>query len=321
MKPTYGRVSRYGLVAYASSLDQVGSITKDVTDCALMLQALCGYDPRDSTSVDLPVPNFPEFLEEDVRGLKIGVPGEFFLEGLDGEVAEAVRRAADEFVQRGAVAVDVSLPHTPHVVPVYYLIATAEASSNLARYDGVKYGYRAEGPFANLREMYMKTRAQGFGTEVKRRIMLGTYALSAGYYDAYYGKAQQVRTLIRRDYEEAFGKCDVILSPTAPSAAFRIGEKIDDPLQMYLVDIFTASVNLAGLPGISVPCGYTRGGLPLGLQIMGKPFDEGNGPARSLCLRTVRGCGQTKTGCLTNSPSEVSWTTKLSSGWRSTRSF
>jgi len=275
LKPTYGRVSRYGLVAYASSLDQIGPITKNVIDCSLMLQALCGYDPRDSTSVNQSVPDFSAFLSEDIQGMRFGVPKEYFVEGIDPEVEAAVRHAVRIFEQKGAVPVEVTLPSTQYVIPVYYLIATAEASSNLARYDGVKYGYRAEGPFDNLRQMYEKTRAEGFGTEVKRRIMLGTYALSSGYYDAYYKKAQQVRTLIRQDFIKAFQHCDVILAPACPSPAFRIGERIGDPLQMYLLDIFTASVNLSGLPGLCLPCGYTETGLPLGLQILGKAFDEG----------------------------------------------
>ena len=274
MKPTYGRVSRYGLVAYASSLDQIGPITKTVTDAALMLGVLCGHDPLDSTSANVPVPDFPVTCRGEVRGLRFGVPREYFVAGMDPEVEAAVRAAVRVFEGLGAVPVELSLPHTQYVVPAYYLIATAEASSNLARYDGVKYGYRARGPFANLREMYTKTRAEGFGSEVKRRIMLGTYALSSGYYDAYYRKAQEVRTLIRRDFERAFEQCDVILAPAAPTPAFRIGEKIGDPLQMYLVDIFTASVNLAGLPALCLPCGYTREGLPLGLQILGRPFAE-----------------------------------------------
>jgi len=275
LKPTYGRVSRFGLVAYASSLDQAGPIAKDVTDCSLLLQAICGHDARDSTSVDSPVPDFSSCLRDDIRGLRFGIPGEYFVAGMDPEVESALRGAAAAFEAAGAVPVEVSLPHTPYVIPVYYLIATAEASSNLARYDGVKYGTRAGGPFANLLEMYRRTRAQGFGPEVKRRIMLGTYALSSGYYDAYYRKAQQVRTLIRRDFEDALRRCDILLAPASPTAAFRIGEKIDDPLQMYLLDIFTASVNLAGLPGLSLPCGFTRQGLPLGMQILGRPFEEG----------------------------------------------
>ena len=274
MKPTYGRISRFGLVAFASSLDQIGPITKDVEDCALLLQVLCGHDPLDSTSVDEPVPDFAACLTGEVAGLRIGVPREYFVEGLDAEVEGSVREAIAHLEGRGAVPVEISLPHTVHAIPVYYLVATAEASSNLARYDGVKYGYRAAGPFQSLQQMYERTRAEGFGQEVKRRIMLGTYALSSGYYDAYYGKAQQVRTLIRRDFTEAFRSCDVVLTPTVPAPAFRMGEKVDDPLQMYLLDIFTTSANLAGLPGLSLPCGYTQAGLPVGLQILGKPFDE-----------------------------------------------
>jgi aspartyl-tRNA(Asn)/glutamyl-tRNA(Gln) amidotransferase subunit A len=275
MKPTYGRVSRFGLVAFASSLDQIGPIAKDVTDCSLLLQALCGYDPCDSTSVDTPVPDFTSFLTGDVRGLRIGIPREYFIEGVAPEVEEAVRKAIRVFEKEGAVPVEISLPHTEHGIPVYYLIATAEASSNLARYDGVKYGFRAEGAADTLRQMYHRTRSEGFGAEVKRRIMLGTYALSSGYYDAYYRKAQQVRTLIRQDFVEAFRHCDVIVTPTVPSPAFRIGEKTGDPLQMYLLDIFTTTVNLAGLPGLSMPCGTTSEGLPVGMQILGKHFDEG----------------------------------------------
>ena len=275
MKPTYGRVSRFGLVAFASSLDQIGPIAKDVTDCSLLLQALCGYDPCDSTSVDSEVPDFASFLTGDVRGLRIGIPKEYFIEGMDAEVEEAVRKGIRIFEKEGAVPVEISLPHTAYGIPVYYLIATAEASSNLARYDGVKYGFRAEGASDTLRQMYHRTRSEGFGAEVKRRIMLGTYALSSGYYDAYYRKAQQVRTLIRQDFVEAFQHCDVIVTPTVPSPAFPIGEKTGDPLQMYLLDIFTTTVNLAGLPGLSMPCGTTSGGLPVGMQILGKHFDEG----------------------------------------------
>ncbi len=275
MKPTYGRVSRFGLVAFASSLDQIGPIAKDVTDCSLLLQALSGYDPRDSTSVDAPVPDFASFLTGDVRGLRMGIPKEYFVEGMDAEVEEAVRKAIRVLEEAGAVPVEISLPHSAYGIPVYYLIATAEASSNLARYDGVKYGFRAKGASDSLRQMYCRTRSEGFGTEVKRRIMLGTYALSSGYYDAYYRKAQQVRTLIRRDFMEAFDRCDVIVTPTVPSPAFPIGEKTGDPLQMYLLDIFTTTVNLAGLPGLSIPCGTTSGGLPVGMQILGRHFDEG----------------------------------------------
>ena len=274
MKPTYGRVSRFGLVAFASSLDQIGPIAKDVTDCSLLLEALCGYDPLDSTSVDAPVPSFSSALTGDVRGLRIGIPKEYFIEGMDAEVEEAIRDGIRIFEKEGALPVEISLPHTSYGIPVYYLIATAEASSNLARYDGVKYGFRAEGASDTLRKMYHRTRSEGFGAEVKRRIMLGTYALSSGYYDAYYRKAQQVRTLIRQDFVEAFQHCDVIVTPTAPSPAFRIGEKTGDPLQMYLLDIFTTTVNLAGLPGLSMPCGYTAQGLPVGMQLLGKHFDE-----------------------------------------------
>jgi len=275
MKPTYGRVSRFGLVAFASSLDQIGPIAKDVTDLSLLLEVLCGYDPLDSTSVDADVPDFTSFLTGDVTGLRIGIPKEYFIEGLDAEVEEAIRNGIRTFEKEGAVAVEISLPHTSYGIPVYYLIATAEASSNLARYDGVKYGFRSRASSDTLRQMYHRTRSEGFGTEVKRRIMLGTYALSSGYYDAYYRKAQQVRTLIRQDFVDAFEHCDVIMTPTAPSPAFRIGEKTDDPLQMYLLDIFTTSVNLAGLPGLSLPCGYTAEGLPVGMQLLGKYFDEG----------------------------------------------
>jgi aspartyl-tRNA(Asn)/glutamyl-tRNA(Gln) amidotransferase subunit A len=274
MKPTYGRVSRFGLVAFASSLDQIGPIAKDVTDCSLLLEALCGYDPLDSTSVDLPVPSFSSALTGEVRGMRIGIPKEYFIEGMDAEVEEAVRNGIRIFEKEGALPVEISLPHTSYGIPVYYLIATAEASSNLARYDGVKYGYRAMGASDTLRQMYHRTRSQGFGTEVKRRIMLGTYALSSGYYDAYYRKAQQVRTLIRQDFMEAFQHCDVIVTPTVPGPACRIGEKTGDPLQMYLLDIFTTTVNLAGLPGLSMPCGYTAEGLPVGMQLLGKHFDE-----------------------------------------------
>ena len=275
MKPTYGRVSRFGLVAFASSLDQIGPIAKDVTDLSLLLEVLCGYDPLDSTSVDADVPDFSSFLTGDVTGLRIGIPKEYFIEGLDTEVEEAIRDGIRTFEKEGAVPVEISLPHTSYGIPVYYLIATAEASSNLARYDGVKYGFRSGASSDTLRQMYHQTRSEGFGTEVKRRIMLGTYALSSGYYEAYYRKAQQVRTLIRQDFVDAFEHCDVIMTPTAPSPAPRIGEKTDDPLQMYLLDIFTISVNLAGLPGLSLPCGYTAEGLPVGMQLLGKYFDEG----------------------------------------------
>jgi aspartyl-tRNA(Asn)/glutamyl-tRNA(Gln) amidotransferase subunit A len=273
LKPTYGRVSRYGLVAFASSLDQIGPITKDVTDAAIMMNVIAGHDPLDSTSANVPVPDFTRALAKDVKGLKVGIPKEYFIEGMDPEVEKAVRQAVKVLEGLGATIVDVSLPHTGYAVATYYILATSEASSNLARYDGVKYGFRAEGA-KDLLDLYLKSRSQGFGAEVKRRIMLGTYALSAGYYDAYYKKGQQVRTLIKRDFEEAFRAADVIVTPTAPTAAFKIGEKTTDPLQMYLSDIFTISVNLAGIPGISVPCGFTGANLPIGLQILGKHFDE-----------------------------------------------
>ncbi len=275
MKPTYGRVSRYGLVAFASSLDQIGPLTKDVEDCAIMMNAISGYDPCDSTSVNVAIPDYKSFLVKGVKGLRIGIPDEYFVEGMDPDVEKAVREAVKLFETWGARVQKISLPHTEYAVAIYYIIATAEASSNLARYDGVKYGYRSR-DYRDLLEMYSRTRAEGFGQEVKRRIILGTYVLSAGYYDAYYRKASQVRTLMRRDFEEAFQKVDVILTPTAPTPAFKIGEKVEDPLQMYLSDIHTIPVNLAGIPAMVVPCGFSRDGLPIGLQIMGKHFDEGS---------------------------------------------
>ncbi len=273
LKPTYGRVSRYGLVAFASSLDQIGPMTKDVRDAALLLHVIGGKDPRDSTSADTALPDFMQALTGEVQGLRIGIPREYFIEGIDPEVERAVRNAVKVLEGLGAATADISLPHTEYGVAVYYILAPSEASSNLARYDGIKYGYRTP-EWSNLRDMYMRTRDEGFGAEVKRRIMLGTYALSAGYYDAYYKKAQQVRTLIRRDFEAAFRRVDVIVAPTAPTPAFKIGEKTDDPLQMYLSDVFTVPVNLAGVPGISLPCGFSSTGLPIGLQIIGRPFDE-----------------------------------------------
>ncbi len=274
MKPTYGRVSRYGLVAFASSLDQIGPLTKDVEDCAIMMNAISGYDPKDSTSVYLEVPEYKQSLRSDVKGLRIGIPNEYFIEGMDPDVEKAITEAIDHFKRWGAEVQRISLPHTEFAVAVYYIICTAEASSNLARYDGVKYGHRAT-EFKDLMEMYMHTRAEGFGAEVKRRIILGTYVLSAGYYDAYYRKASQVRTLMKMDFDEAFQNVDAILTPTAPTPAFRIGEKVEDPLQMYLSDVFTIPVNLAGIPAITIPCGFSHEGLPIGLQIMGKHFDEG----------------------------------------------
>ena len=273
LKPTYGRVSRYGLVAFASSLDQIGPITKDVRDAALILQAIAGHDPLDSTSADVPVPDYQKALKFNLRGMKVGVPLEFFAEGLDPEVELAVRTAIIKMQELKAEIREIALPMTKYAIATYYLIATAEASSNLARYDGVKYGYRAPKE-KGLLETYMKTRQEGFGAEVKRRIMLGTYALSAGYYDAYYGKAQAVRTLIKRDFDEAFKEVDVIVTPTMPTPAFKLGEKVQDPLQMYLSDIYTISVNLAGVPAIVVPCGFSNGKLPIGLQIIGRPFEE-----------------------------------------------
>jgi aspartyl-tRNA(Asn)/glutamyl-tRNA(Gln) amidotransferase subunit A len=272
MKPTYGRVSRYGLVAFASSLDQIGPITKNVKDAALMMSVLSGHDPLDSTSAPLPVPDFTSVLGKEIRGLRIGIPGEYLTEGIDIEVRAAVEKAIVTLESLGAVPKEISLPHTGYAVAAYYLIATSEASSNLARYDGVRYGLRVEG--SDLIDMYLKTRSEGFGPEVKRRILLGTYALSSGYYDAYYKKAQQARTLIKRDFDSAFRDVDLIVTPTAPTPAFKIGEKTDDPLQMYLSDIFTISANLAGVPALSLPCGFTSSGLPIGLQLVGRHFDE-----------------------------------------------
>lgn len=273
MKPTYGAVSRYGLVAFASSLDQIGPLTKDVTDCALVMNVICGHDPMDSTSVDYDVPDYTTFLKNDVKGLRIGIPKEFMGEGIDPEIKKTIEDAAKKLASLGAEVEETSLPHSKYALPAYYLIAPAEASSNLARYDGVRYGYRTE-QAGDVIDMFKKTRSEGFGPEVKRRIMLGTYALSAGYYDAYYKKALQVRTLIKRDFDAAFEKYDVLLSPVNPIPPFKRGEKVDDPLQMYLVDICTLSINLAGIPAVSVPAGLVNG-LPVGLQIMGKPFGEG----------------------------------------------
>ena len=271
LKPTYGRVSRYGLVAFASSLDQIGPMAKNVKDTALLLNVISGYDPRDSTSAPVEVPDFTKALDEGIEGIRIGLPREYFAEGLEDEVREKVLEAVDILKGEGAEVVEVSLPHTKYAIATYYIVAPAEASSNLARYDGVKYGFRAEG--RDLYQMYCNTRSQGFGEEVKRRIMLGTYTLSAGYYEAYYLKALKVRTLIKQDFEEAFETCDLLATPTSPTVAFRLGEKVADPLTMYLSDVYTVSVNLAGLPGISVPCGSSDG-LPVGLQLIGRPFDE-----------------------------------------------
>ena len=271
LKPTYGRVSRYGLVAFASSLDQIGPLAHTASDCALALAAIAGHDPADSTSLPEPVPDFAGAQSGDVSGLVVGLPREYFAEGADPEVLARVREAVAELERAGAKTREVSLPHAPYAIATYYLIATAEASSNLARYDGVRFGRRAEAN--SLGEMYRRTRSEGFGAEVKRRILLGTYVLSAGYYDAYYRKAMQVRTLLRRDFEEAFRGCDLIATPTAPEVAFRVGEKTADPLKMYLSDIYTVSANLAGIPGLSVPCGFVNG-LPVGLQLLGRALDE-----------------------------------------------
>jgi aspartyl-tRNA(Asn)/glutamyl-tRNA(Gln) amidotransferase subunit A len=272
LKPTYGRVSRYGLVAFASSLDQIGPITKNVKDSAILMNIISGKDSCDSTSAPIAVPDFTKVLGNEIKGLKIGIPKEYFIKGMDREIEESVKAAIKKLESLGAAPVEISLPHTEYAVATYYVLATSEASSNLARYDGVKYGFRAEGK--NLLDIYMNTRAQGFGAEVKRRIILGTYTLSSGYYDAYYKKAQQLRTLIKNDFEKVFNQVDIIVTPTSPTAAFKIGEKADDPLQMYLSDIFTISVNLAGVPAISIPCGFTSNNLPIGLQIIGKHFDE-----------------------------------------------
>jgi aspartyl-tRNA(Asn)/glutamyl-tRNA(Gln) amidotransferase subunit A len=274
LKPTYGRVSRYGLVAFASSLDQIGPITRNVSDAAFLLGAIAGHDPLDSTSIDRPVPDYLKSLQKrDLKSLRVGVPVEFFTEGLDPEVEQAVRSAIEELRHLGAEVKEVRLPRTDAAVAVYYVIATAEASSNLARFDGVKFGFRAK-ETKDLLELYIKTRQEGFGPEVKRRIMLGTYVLSAGYYDAYYGKAQAVRTLVCQDFEAAFKEVDLIVTPTTPTPAFKLGEKSEDPLQMYLSDVFTISVNLAGLPAISLPCGFSKAGMPIGLQLIGRAFEE-----------------------------------------------
>ena len=273
MKPTYGAVSRFGLVAFASSLDQIGPLTKDVTDCAIALNCITGYDPMDSTSAKVEYPDYTKALVNNVKGMKIGIPKEYMGEGLNAEVKKAVFDAVEVLKKLGAQCEEFSLPLTEYAIPAYYLISSAEASSNLARYDGVKYGYRAQ-KYTDLLDLYKQSRSEGFGTEVKRRIMLGTYALSSGYYDAYYKKALQVRTLIKNGFDEAFGKYDVILGPTAPTTAYKLGEKANNPLEMYLGDIYTVSVNIAGLPGLVIPCGFDSNGLPIGLQLIGKAFDE-----------------------------------------------
>ncbi len=272
LKPTYGRVSRYGMVAFASSLDQAGPMARSAADMALLLQAMAGFDPRDSTSIDRPVPDYAAALEQPLTGLRVGLPAEYFNAGLDAAMGDAVRAALTELERLGAQLVDINLPHTALSVPAYYVVAPAEASSNLARYDGVRYGYRAQNP-VDLTDLYKRSRSEGFGAEVKRRILVGTYVLSAGYYDAYYLKAQRVRRLIREDFLTAFGQVDVIAAPTTPQPAFRLGEKQHDPVAMYLSDIYTIAANLAGLPALSVPCGLVQG-LPVGLQLIGRDFDE-----------------------------------------------
>ena len=274
LKPTYGRVSRWGVIAFASSLDQVGPLARSVADAALLFEVIAGFDPRDSTSIDQPAPRLSGALTAGARGLTIGRPREYDLPGVDPEVKRAVDAALALLADHGARIRDISLPNSAHALPTYYLVAPAEASSNLARYDGVRFGRRPEGASTSLLEMYRRTRGAGFGPEVKRRIMLGTFALRSGYYDAYYRKAQQVRALIAEDYRRAFAEVDLVASPTSPTPAFRLGEKADDPMAMYLADVFTLSCNLAGLPGISVPCGLTAGGLPIGLQLVGRPLDE-----------------------------------------------
>jgi len=272
LKPSYGRVSRYGLAAYGSSLDQIGPMTKNVRDAALLLQVMAGHDPLDSTTLDVPVPDYSATLTSSIAGLRIGLPQEYFIAGIQPEVEQAVRAAVQQLASLGAEIVPVSLPNTDKALPVYYVVATAEASANLARYDGVRFGFSAQA--ASMFDNYRQTRGQGFGPEVKRRIMLGTYALSAGYYDAYYGKAQQVRTLIKQDFEQVFAQVDLIACPISPTTAFRIGEKTDDPLAMYLTDVFTISLNVAGICGISIPCGFDNNGLPIGLQLVGPHLGE-----------------------------------------------
>ena len=273
LKPTYGRVSRYGLVAFASSLDQIGPLTQDVTDAALMMNVIGGHDDMDATAATRPLPDFTQNLREGISGIRLGIPKEYFVDGLDPSVSRAITEAITIFEKLHAKTVPCTLPHTDYAIATYYILATAEASANLARFDGVRYGYRAS-DVSDIKELYMKSRAEGFGQEVKRRIMLGTYVLSSGYYDAYYKKAQQVRTLIHNDFDTAFRDVDVIISPTSPTPAFRFGERVADPLKMYLSDIFTISTNLAGLPAISIPCGFSEEGLPIGLQLIGRPFDE-----------------------------------------------
>jgi aspartyl-tRNA(Asn)/glutamyl-tRNA(Gln) amidotransferase subunit A len=274
IKPTYGRCSRYGMVAFASSLDQAGMFARDVRDAAITQSVICGYDAKDSTSANMPAPDFESALTGDIRGLKIGIPKEYRVDGTDAEIIALWEKGIEWAKAAGATIVEVSLPHTKYALPTYYIIAPAEASSNLARYDGVRFGYRTQSEFKSIDEMYEKTRAEGFGNEVKRRIMIGTYVLSAGYYDAYYKKAQRVRYLIADDFKKAFEKCDVLLTPTAPTAAFGLGDNMDDPVAMYLNDVFTIPASMAGLPGMSIPAGLNKDGLPLGLQLIGRAFDE-----------------------------------------------
>jgi aspartyl-tRNA(Asn)/glutamyl-tRNA(Gln) amidotransferase subunit A len=294
IKPTYGRVSRWGVIAYASSLDQVGPLARSVEDAALVLEVISGFDPRDSTSLDEPVPAYSQLLTGEVRGLRVGLPGEYFGDGIDADVRAALDNTIASLRERGAVIVDISLPHTHLALTAYYIVAPAEASSNLARYDGIRFGKAASQP-KDLLDLYMRTRGEGFGPEVKRRIMLGTYALRSGYYDAYYKKAQQVRALIKRDFDEAFGQVDVILTPTTPTAAFPFGAKAN-PLDMYLADVFTLSCNLAGLPGLSVPCGLTSTGLPIGAQLLGKPLDEATLLRAGQVIETAVGLGDKRPG-------------------------
>lgn len=277
IKPTYGRCSRYGIIAFASSLDQAGPIAQDVRDCALLLNSMAGFDEKDSTSCNIPVPDYTAFLGKDIKGLVVGLPKEYRPEGLNAEIAAYWDKAADMLKARGAIVKEISLPHTKYALATYYVLAPAEASSNLARYDGVRYGYRAKAEGEHLDELYIRTRTEGFGKEVRRRIMIGTYVLSAGYYDAYYLKAQKMRRLIHQDFMEAFKQCDIILTPTSPITAFPIGDEsmLLNPINMYLNDVFTVSINLAGLPAMSLPIGLAQNGLPLGMQLIGKPFDEG----------------------------------------------
>jgi len=296
LKPTYGRVSRWGVVAFASSLDQVGPLTRTVADAALVLQAIAGHDPRDATSLNAPVPSYSEGLDRGIAGMTIGLPSEYFNHAIDADVRAAIERTMTALKDKGAKLVEVSLPHAELALPAYYIIAPAEASSNLARYDGIRYGKRAEAQ--DLLDLYRKTRGAGFGPEVKRRIMLGTYTLRSGYYDAYYKKAQQVRALIKRDFDEAFAKVDVILTPTTPTAAFRFGAKVE-PLDMYLADVFTLSCNLAGLPGLSVPCGLTAEGLPVGAQLLGRPLDEATLLRVGAVIEATVGLGERRPGGIT----------------------